>query len=93
MTTVVLGLGKVGSGLFAALESNSVPSQLVCSRSFTGDDIKQAERIIIACADQSIADVALKVSEQIQPPVTIVHCAASERSHFSHAVLPAPIQR
>jgi predicted short-subunit dehydrogenase-like oxidoreductase (DUF2520 family) len=77
MNFLILGRGKVGTGLYGALRKNHQDVRLESARGYDHEAIKSAECIILAVQDPFIEPLADQLSQWIRPGQTVIHCAGS----------------
>jgi predicted short-subunit dehydrogenase-like oxidoreductase (DUF2520 family) len=74
-TTVVVGRGRLGRALAAALRARGVPVRLVAGRARRAPVLVGVRVVVLAVPDPALADVAKRLAPALDPAVVLLHAA------------------
>ena len=77
MNVLIIGRGRVGSGLRRSLASNPDIDVRAAGRSAAPSAIVDADVIVLAVPDDAIASVANSIAPVVRPNAVVVHCAGA----------------
>lgn len=77
MKIAIVGRGRVGRGLFAALGGKDGPAQLISGRAPPPPALADADAVVLAVPDDAIAETAARIASAIRPGAAVVHCAGA----------------
>ncbi len=77
MKLLIVGRGRVGNGLQRALLEDGRHEISMTGRRLSPRSIREADAIVVAVSDDSIADVATKLAPHLSRGAVVLHCAGA----------------
>ena len=77
MNVLIIGRGRVGSGLRRSMEASDALEVAVAGRSCSPSRIAGADAIVLAVSDDSISSVARAIAPNLKHGATVLHCAGA----------------
>lgn len=77
MNILIVGRGRVGSGLRRALRASGLHEVRSAGRNVQPSRVREADTILLAVSDDAIEPVAESVSPHLRPGAAVLHCAGA----------------
>lgn len=77
MNILIVGRGRVGSGLRRSLRASGIHEVHAAGRSVRQSSVRAADTIVLAVSDPSIESVARSIAAHLSPRATVLHCAGA----------------
>jgi len=77
MNVLIIGRGRVGSGLRRSLEASDTLEVAIAGRRCNPSRIAAADAIVLAVSDDSISSVAQSIAPNLKRGTTVLHCAGA----------------